>query len=134
MTFQMWRIPAARMSDFSGPAGFTLRHELQHVDEGAPVIAGAWRCGQGGQGGNRISMRRHGVEYFLRRAGADTRQQLHQAKACYAVAGILHEAQHRQHILDMGTVEKLESAEFDEGDVTTYQFDFQWAAVIGGAK
>jgi hypothetical protein len=48
-----------------------------------------------------------------------------------AVSRILDEAQQRQHVLDVRGVEKLQSTEFDERDVSARQFDFEWTAVTG---
>ena len=43
--------------------------------------------------------------------------------------GFSTNAQQRQHVLDMGGVQKLQAAELDEGNVAPGQLDFQRAAV-----
>ena len=47
-----------------------------------------------------------------------------------AIARILDEPQHRQHVLDVGGVEELQPAEFHERDVPARQFDFERTAVM----
>jgi hypothetical protein len=76
-------------------------------------------------------MRSHGVEHLLGGARTDAGQQLHQAETGHAVARILHEAQHRQHVLDVGAVEEFEAAEFDERNVPAHQFNLQRALWLG---
>ena len=44
-------------------------------------------------------------------------KQLRDAEAGHAVADVLRPAQHRQHILDVCSLEKLESAELHERNV-----------------
>src|ERR1700688_4123448 len=50
------------------------------------------------------------------------------------VARIFDETQQRQHVLDVGGVEKLQSAKLHERDVPARQFDFERAAVAGRAE
>ena len=51
------------------------------------------------------------------RGGPDARQQVQDAESGDAVARIFDEPEQRQHVLDMGCVQKFQAAEFDEGDV-----------------
>ncbi len=74
------------------------------------------------------------VEHALRRRRPDARQQLQDAEAGDAVARILDEAQQRQHVLDVGGVEKFQPAEFHERNVAAGQLDFERTAVVGGAE
>ena len=71
-------------------------------------------------------------------AGGDGRpdagQQLHDAEAGDAVARVLGEPQQRQHVLDVRRFEKLQAAEFDEGNVAPGQLDFERTAVVRGAE
>ena len=48
--------------------------------------------------------------------------------------GFSAEPQQRQHVLDVGGVEELQSAELDERDVAARQFDFERTAVVRGAE
>ena len=68
------------------------------------------------------------------RRRADAGQQLQHAEAGDAVARVFGEAQHRQHVLDMGGVEELQAAELDERDVAARQLDLQRPAVMRGAE
>ena len=61
-------------------------------------------------------------------------QQLQHAEAGDAVARIFGEAQHGQHILDMGGVEEFQAAELDERDVAAGELDLQRPAVVRGAE
>ena len=67
-------------------------------------------------------------------AGPMPGQKLQHAEAGDAVARVLGEAQQRQHVLDVGGIEKLEPAELDEGNVAPGQLDFELAAVVRGAE
>jgi hypothetical protein len=60
--------------------------------------------------------------------------ELHYPKSGDTVSRILDEAQQRQHVLDMGGVEKLEPAEFHEGNIAAGQFNLQRTAVMRCAK
>ena len=71
------------------------------------------------------------VEHALRGCGADAWHQMHQAESGDAVARIFDETQQRQHVLDVGGVEKLQSAELHERDIPPRQFDFERTAVAG---
>ena len=59
---------------------------------------------------------------------------MHQPKSRDAVARVLDEAEHRQHILDMRGIEKLEPAELHERDISPGQFDLQRATVMRCAE
>ncbi len=63
-----------------------------------------------------------------------TRDHVQKAKAGDSVARVLGEPKHRQHVLDMGAVEELQSAEFHEGNVAPGQLHLQWPAVARSAK
>src|ERR1700709_1280219 len=54
---------------------------------------------------------------------------MQKTKACDTVARIFDEPQQRQHVLDVGGIEKLQSAELHERDVPARQFDFKRTAV-----
>src|SRR5215216_5304540 len=56
---------------------------------------------------------------------------MQQPKTGDAVARIFDEPQQRQHVLDVGGVEELQSAILHERDVPARQFDFKWTAVAG---
>ena len=84
--------------------------------------------------GERIGGLGHVIEHPLRRGGPDARQQMQDAEAGDAVARILDEPQQRQHVLDVGGVEKFQPAEFDEGNVAAGQLDLERPAMRGGAK
>ncbi|MNI01733.1 hypothetical protein D3C73_545850 [compost metagenome] len=64
----------------------------------------------------------------------DAGDELHQPETGHAVARILGETQGRQHIFHMGAVQKLQAAEFDEGNVAAGEFHFQRAGMVRGAK
>ena len=68
------------------------------------------------------------------RGRADARQQLQHAEAGDAVARVLGEAQHREHVLDVRGVEELQAAELHERDVAPRQLDLERAAVVRGAE
>ncbi len=74
------------------------------------------------------------VEHALRGRGAYARKELHQPEAGNAIARVLGKAKGGQHILDMGAIEKLQSAEFDEGNVAAGKFHLQRSAVMRGAE
>ena len=59
---------------------------------------------------------------------------MHQPEAGNTVFWVLDEAQQRQHVLDVGSIQELETPEFDEGDIAPGQFDFQRTAVAGCPK
>jgi hypothetical protein len=54
---------------------------------------------------------------------------MHQPEARDAVARILDKAQQRQHVLDVGGIEKLQAAELDERNVAPGELDFERTAV-----
>ena len=70
----------------------------------------------------------------MRRGRPDARHELHQAEAGDAVARVLHEAQQREHVLDVRGVEEFQAAEFHEGDVAAGELDLERPAVMGGAE
>ncbi len=82
----------------------------------------------------RIGGLRHGVERARRRRRADAGEKLQHAEAGDPVARILGEAQHRQHVLDVGGVEEFQAAIFDEGDVAAGELDLELGRVMGGAE
>src|SRR5580704_16268871 len=66
----------------------------------------------------------------MRRRGSYTRYEMHQTEARHPVARILRKPQHRQHVLDVRAVEKLQTAELDEGNVAAGELHFERAAVV----
>ena len=56
------------------------------------------------------------------------------AKAGGAVARILGDAQESDHVLDVGRLQKLEAAEFVEGNIAARELDFEDGAVVRGAE
>ena len=96
-----------------------------------PVVAGARRRRYARERRDRVGGLRHAVEHALRGCGPDAGQQMQQTEPGDAVARIFDEPQQRQHVLDVGGVEKLQSAEFHERDVPARQFDFERTAVAG---
>src|SRR5258705_9284485 len=56
---------------------------------------------------------------------------MQQTKPRDTVARIFDKPQQRQHVLDVGGVEKLQSAKLHERDVPARQFDFKRTAVAG---
>ena len=78
--------------------------------------------------------RGHRVEQPPRRRRADAGDQLRDAKTGQPAARVLHPAQHRQQVLHMRGLEKLQATELDERDVAPGQFEFQRGAVVAGAE
>src|SRR6266581_6657174 len=74
------------------------------------------------------------IEDALRRRGPNAGNKMHQPKSRDAVARVLDEAEHRQHILDMRGIEKFEPAELHERDISPGQFDLERAAVMRRAE
>jgi hypothetical protein len=64
----------------------------------------------------------------------DAGQQLEHAKSGDPVAGVLGEAQYREHIFDVRALDELEPAELDEGDVAAAELELEAAAVMAGAE
>jgi len=56
---------------------------------------------------------------------------MQQTESGHAVARIFDEPQQRQHVLDVGGIEKLQSAKLHERDVPARQLDFKRTAVAG---
>ena len=133
--FEMRLIPAARMSDFGGPAGACPHQMVWSVrDERSPshrptAAAPGYRTAPRADRADRPS-----VEDALRRRRSHARQQLHDAKAGDPVARVLDEPQQRQQILDVRGVEELQAAELHEGNVAPCQLDFERAAVVRGPE
>src|SRR5665213_2288261 len=103
---------------------------LKDFDQSGPVRAGAWWRGDFREGRKRIGLFRHQVKYALRGTWPDAGQKLHETKAGHAVARILYEAQHRQHVLDVGAVEEFKAAELHERNVSSGQLHFERSAVM----
>ena len=131
---EMRLVPAARQFEFGGPAGAAGFDLADHVDEAAPVMRRTWRRWRQRKGHDRIGRRDDVIQRLLRRGRPDAGQQLHQPEAGDAITRIFDEAQQRQHVLDMGGVEKFEAAEFDERDIPARQFDLERAAMRRGAE
>ena len=134
-------VDAVEMRLVPEPRAFEVGRPVRAADVGdgarrksfqsSPARGGA---GASRQRRDRIGAAGHVVEHALRRGRADAGHQLQQPEAGDAVARVLDEAQQRQHVLDVGGVEEFQPAELDEGNVAAGQFDFQRAAVAGGAE
>jgi len=60
--------------------------------------------------------------------------QLHNAESSDAVAWVFDKTQQSQDVSNMGGVEKLQAAEFDEGNIPPCQLDFEGPTVMRGAE
>ena len=131
---EMRLVPAARKFDLGGPGGAAVRMVWRastkavqsSPDRGGAGISESAASGLGSFG--------HRVEYALRRCRADAGKELHETKAGDAVARVLNEAKQRQHVLHVRTIEELEAAELHERNVAADEFDFERAAMVGGAE
>ena len=54
---------------------------------------------------------------------------MHHSEAGDTIAGVLDEPQQGEHIFDVRGVEKLQTAELDERDIATGEFDLKRAAM-----
>ena len=107
-----------------------LHHQLDQV---APSRR---RLGWRGEGGERVGCLTagHAIQDLAGGRRADAVQHLHDAEPGDAVGRVLRPAQHSQHVLDVGRLHELETAELDEGNVAAGQLDFQHGAVMRGAE
>ena len=69
-----------------------------------------------------------------RDCGANAGEQLQCPESGDAVARVLRPAQDRQHVLDMGGLEKFEAAIFDEGNITSTEFDLEEVAMMRAVR
>ncbi|MNS93654.1 hypothetical protein D3C72_1278390 [compost metagenome] len=127
-------VPQPCLPDFTRPAIRGLPQAHQHLREGRPVIAGLRRGRNFSKGKQRLGVCRDGIENIAGLLWSDAGQHLQQPETGDAVARVLREAQHGQHVLHMGAVEEFQAAKFDEGDVAAGQFHLERPAVAGGAK
>src|SRR6516225_1354163 len=113
----MGLVPTPGALQLSRPSGSALAEASDHFQEAVPTVAGAsWRrrvC----EDAKRLRRRHDVIEYTLCRTRTEAGDQLHHPKPRDPVTGVLHEAQHRQEILDVGGLEEFEPAELDEGNV-----------------
>ena len=130
---QMRLVPLPHQVELRRPIGglaAQLRHQLDEVAPGRGRLGG-WR-----EGSECIAGRApcHAIEDLAGRGRTDAVQHLHDAEARDPVGRVLRPAQHSQHILDVGRLDELETAELDEGNVAAGQLDFQHGAVVRRAE
>ena len=82
---------------------------------------------------NRVGFR-HGIQEAGRGRRPGARHELDHAEPRHPVARVFGPAQERQHVLDVGGLQKLEPAELDERNIAPGQLDLERAAVMGGAE
>ena len=92
---------------------------------------GAGSAASAAIGSGVLAMR---VEDALRGRRADARQQLQHAEAGDAVARVLGEAQHRQHVLDMGGSRNFSPPNLTKGMLRRVSSISSGAAVVRGAE
>ena len=131
--FETRLIPSPHQIKFGWPTSGRRSQLLHQGDERAPHSGS---LGRGTERGERVDgvSTHHLIEDFAGTGRADAVQQLQHAKARHTVGGVFGPAQDRQHILDVRGLDKLEAAEFDEGDVAAGELDLEHGAVVRGAK
>ena len=97
--------------------------------EARPLVLRRRRRHEGLHDGARIGRLGHRVEQPRGRDRPDAGNQLRDAEARHAPARVLRQAQHRQQVLHVRGLEKLEAAVLDEGDVAPRQLEFERRAV-----
>jgi hypothetical protein len=128
----MWFVPQAGPLQINGP--FRITEIATGLDEGLPVIAGPRGRRNARERRDWVSRLHHMVEDTLGGCGPDAGQKMQQTEAGDPVPRVLDEPQQGQHVLDVGGVEELQSAEFHEWDVPARQFDFERTAVARCAE
>ena len=99
-----------------------------------PVGCGhGWRF-EGMQRGHGICGARHRVEQPPRARRADARHELGDAQARHPAARVLCPSQHRENVLYVRGLEKLQPAELHERDVAARELELERRAVVRGAK
>eukprot|EP01136_Pigoraptor_vietnamica_P042676 Opistho-1_new@17125 len=127
-------VPHAGPEQFGRPAATALAQVFHHFEQRRPGLR-ATRRGRGVQQlDQRVRRFGHAIEHLARGARPDPGQQLQHAEAGHPVARIVDEAQQRQHVLDVGAVEELQPAIFDERDVAPGQLDLEFGRMRGGAE
>ncbi|SQH17216.1 Uncharacterised protein [Bordetella parapertussis] len=131
---QLRPVPLQRGIHVGGPGPARLAQRRVGGDEFAPLLARRRARLELAHGRQRIGRLRHGVHQLAGGGRADAGHQLRHPETGQPRARVLGPAQHGQHVLEMGGLEKAQAAEFHERDVAPGQFELQRGAVAGGAK
>src|SRR6202042_1873704 len=123
-SLEMGLVPSTCMAQLRRPACCASTNCLHGLHEIPPAVAGSGRGRDAEEGAQWIGLVSHRIENALRQSRSYTRQQLQYAKSGNAVTRILDKAQHRQQILDVRGVEKLQPAELHERNVAACQLEF----------
>jgi hypothetical protein len=129
---EMRFVPEAGTLQIDGP--FRISKIAQGLDKVLPVISGPRRRRDTRERRDRVGSLGHMAEDALGGCGPDAGKKMQQTESGDAVARILDEPQQRQHVLDVGGVQELQSFKFHERNVPTRQFYFERTAVARGPE
>ena len=121
----MRRVPAADELELGRPARGPAARSSKVCVKAGQSAAQAGGGLNSPSGVERIGGLRDPVEQARGGGRTDAGQQLNDAEAGDPVARVLGPAQKGQHVLDVGGLEELETAEFHERDVAARQLDLE---------